>query len=149
MDQKRQLKEHATHEDAKYYHLSATRDPATSDTTDMHVIFPHSILSIENKDDLQVYLDRYSHQTTWKELTPDSEFARRWYVEKIRPAMRFYCKKLAVPIPPWLTNDDYFLKMDPTTKYECFGPNELHPIVFKKLELRDPGKEPAATTPKG
>lgn len=99
----------------------------------IRVTSPDKVLRIHNVDDLKSQLEHYAHPLI-KQTSPDSKFARRWYVEKIRPALRYYCLKYSVKVPSWLKDDEYYLGLTDREKQDLFGTTKLKPREFSKLK---------------
>ena len=96
------------------------------------VTLPSDVLRVRNRDDLHGQLNWYGIPL-WKNRVPDTEFAHRWFVERIRPALRYYCKKYSVPVPDWLKSDDLFIEMPEEEKIKLFGPGKLRIREFQKI----------------
>lgn len=91
----------------------------------LKVSSPSDAVRIHSKEELRAQLEHYSKPFIKHVVQPNTAFARKHYVEKIRPALRFYCKKFGVKVPEWLVNDDYFKNLDDSEKQELFGTTEL------------------------
>jgi len=112
---------------------------------------PEKVLPIHDKKELEAQLKHYA-KFLLSLTTGSNVAARRKYVELIRPALRYYCKKFNVQAPKWLANDDYYTKtMDTATKQQMFGMRPLRIGEFQKLKpvegvesVSYPGKEPDA-----
>lgn len=110
---------------------------------------PEKVLPIHNKDELDAQLKHYA-KILFSLHTADSVAARRKYVELIRPALRYFCKKYNVKAPQWLASDDYYTKeMDTQYRQKMFGVKPLRIGEFQKLKpvsgvesVSYPGKEP-------
>lgn len=116
-------------------------------TKSVAVHTPEKVLPIHDVEELQHQLKHYA-RTLMKHTTVDSVHARRKYVELIRPALRYYCKKFNVKVPKWLANDDYYAKtMSVDERQKMFGMAPLRIGEFqqlKKLQVDSvdfPGKE--------
>lgn len=100
---------------------------------------PTDVLTILDKRELHAQLDHYA--TPFIKLTsPDSTAARKWYVEKVRPALRYYCIKFGVKIPEWLKNEDYFKRMSDKEKQDYFGTTKLSFREFKRMPMASGGQ---------
>jgi hypothetical protein len=93
---------------------------------------PQKVLTIPDKEHLEAQLNHYKNPFLIN-LVPDDAFARRHYVEKIRPALRYYCRKFNVDVPPWLRNDKYYTEMEAEEKMHLFNTTHLRIYEFKKL----------------
>lgn len=103
---------------------------------------PLTVLPVYNRDELKYQLQHYAKLLTHL-TTVDSVEARRHYVELIRPALRYYCKKFQVETPEWLKSDDYYTKvLSASERQRMFGLKPLRIGEFQKLKPI-PGAEPA------
>ena len=92
------------------------------------------MVRIHDKEELEHQLDHYANPDLMS-LVPDSEFARKNFVEKVRPALRYYCKKFGVTVPKWLTNDKFYTDhMSAQERQQYFGTVKLSIREFKKLK---------------
>lgn len=55
----------------------------------------------------------------------DSTAARRHHVQKVRPALRWFCKQLRVTVPRWLRSDGRYLSCSRKEHLALFGPAPL------------------------
>ena len=84
----------------------------------LHVTTPASVLMIHSAEELTERLNAYSDPIK-NRVVKNTPKARRWYVEKILPALRFYCDRYGVDQPDWLaTNGSELGVTDP------MGPTE-------------------------
>jgi len=118
-------------------------------TKGVEVHTPEKVLPIYNKEELEAQLKHYAKILSSLH-TANSIAARRKYVELIRPALRYYCKKYNVDVPGWLKTDDYYTKtMSVAERQKQFGMAPLRIGEFQKLkkltvdDIQYPGKEPA------
>lgn len=98
------------------------------------VTTPSDVLKIQDKRELYAQLDHYSQPFIRLSL-PNDPFARKHYVEKVRPALRYYCKKFGVKVPDWLANDDYFKNMPDDEKRDMFGTHQLSHREFEPRKM--------------
>jgi hypothetical protein len=63
----------------------------------------HVIPTVSSESDLLAHL-RFFAPPVFRSV-PDTPLARRWLIERIRPALRFFCGRFDVPIPKWLSLD--------------------------------------------
>lgn len=96
------------------------------------VTTPAMVLHVPDKNELQELLKMYGHPFI-KHVTPDDPFARRWHVEKVRPALRFYCQKFGVTVPDYLKNDDHWKNLPDEEKQELFGTTKLRIREFRPI----------------
>ena len=95
----------------------------------LHVITPASVLMIHDANELTERLEAFSDPIKNKVIknTPKD---RRWYVEKILPALRFYCDRLGVEKPGWLATNGHWERMDDEEKVHLFGSD---PLVLREF----------------
>ena len=103
----------------------------------IRITSPSQVLRIHDKEELEMQLKHYSRGILGL-MIRNSQFARRWHVEKVRPALRYYCKKYQVKIPHWLENDDEYRHMSDEEKTRHFGTTKLSLREFTPLK-RFPG----------
>jgi hypothetical protein len=95
---------------------------------------PESVVEIDSREELEAQLKHYA-QLLMKRHTGDTMFERRKYVELIRPALRYYCRKFGREIPRWLADDDYYRKhMSPEERTKHFGTKPLRIGEFQKVK---------------
>jgi hypothetical protein len=104
-------------------------DIDASDGGGLHVITPSSVLMIHNADELNERLEAYADPIKNK-VVQNTPKARRWYVEKILPALRFYCDRLGVEQPGWLSTNGHWERMTDEEKSVLFGPE---PLKFREF----------------
>jgi len=91
---------------------------------------PETVLRVRTQGDLLKLLEFYS--CPFIELrTPRTKFARRHYVERVRPALRWYCRQFSVPTPTWLANDESILLCSPSEARALFG---TRPLAIREFE---------------
>ena len=101
-------------------------------TVEVHT--PEMVLPIYNKEELEAQISHYA-RTLMSLTTSDTQSARRKYVELIRPALRYYCKKFSVKAPDWLQSDDLYTKtMSPNERQRHFGMAPLRVGEFQKIK---------------
>jgi hypothetical protein len=107
----------------------------------VRAVSPSDVLYVPDKEELDLLLEHYGTGDL-EQMVSDSPFARRWYVEKIRPALRYYCARFSVPPPDWLAQDEEFTEMDEAQMKEIFGVSQLRPREFAPLtSMVGPGDE--------
>ena len=117
-----------------------------SKTVEVHT--PEMTLPIHNKDELEAQLKHYAKLLLGLTVS-NTMSAKRKYVELVRPALRYYCKKFNVEQPKWLASDDYYTKtMSASERQRHFGTSPLRIGEFQQLKKVDsivgvnyPGKE--------
>lgn len=114
------------HELDNHYIFEVVNAKHTKSGKALKVSTPSDAVRIHDKKELTAQLEHYSHPLLRHTVQPNTPFARKHYVEKIRPALRFYCKKFGVQVPEWLANDDIYRNMDEDKKKDLFGTSELN-----------------------
>lgn len=105
----------------------------------VEVLTPSSVLPVHNVEELESQLHHYS-KVFMTITTVDSVPARRHYVEQIRPALRYYCKKFGVHAPSWLKTDDYYLNhLSVAERHKMFGLKPLRIGEFQKVKPLEGG----------
>lgn len=97
---------------------------------------PPQVLVVKDEGDLAKKLEHYSDPFNGHVL-PNTRDDRRWYVEKIRPTLRFYCKKFEVDAPEWLSNDGEWVDRSDEELEALFGTSELKLREFQRLNSPD------------
>lgn len=103
---------------------------------------PSKIVRCHNKEDLERLLEWYSYPFI-KLRVPDNTFARRRYVEQVRPALRWFCKKFQQDIPEWLQGNGHYDFMSSEEMTDFFGEGPLQ--VFEFDEHKPVGDTGAST----
>jgi len=137
------------HEKANHVVFRTTNRGDGTKGIDVHT--PEKVLPVHSKDELEAQLKHYA-KFLLALHTADNTAARRKYVELIRPALRYYCKKFNTKMPDWLASDDYYTKtMSVQERQQMFGNRPLRIGEFQKLKpvpgvegFSYPGKEPTA-----
>jgi hypothetical protein len=120
-------------EDDDHFIFEVVDAPHKKSGKAIKVSTPEGVHRIESKDELVVQLAHYSHPFIRHTVMPKTKFARKHYVEKTRPALRYYCKKYQVEVPAWLANEDYFVNLPEKEKLELFGTSTLSIREFTPL----------------
>jgi len=90
---------------------------------------PDKIVTCRNKEELHKLLEWYSYPFI-KMRMPDDPKVRRRYVEQVRPALRWFCKKFQVDIPDWLQGNAHYDSMEPEEAEDFFGKDPLQVFEF-------------------
>lgn len=93
---------------------------------------PHDVLSIPNQKELEAQLEHYA-KPFLKQLFEEPH-QRLFYLQKIRPALRYYCKKFDVTVPDWLKTDKIYTDLEPAEKLDMFGTVHLPVREFSKIK---------------
>lgn len=117
-------------------------DETNARAHDFHYYTPEDVMpGVKDRKALETALKWYANPFIRKH-TPDSTFARRRYVEKVRPTLRWYCKKFGVNVPAWLKGNGHYDKLGPEEHEAFFGKDPLDVREFE--EQRMEGKDDAA-----
>lgn len=111
-------------------------DDDDGDEPSLHVLTPSSVLVVPGKDDLELKLDAFSDPVA-NGVVRNTPRDRRWYVEKILPALRYYCDKYDVEQPGWLVGNSHWEGMEEDEKEQLFGPGELRLREFLPANCAD------------
>lgn len=114
----------------------------TDTGTTIKVTRPQDVLQIHDVEELKAQLAHYAVPAIRLVVRPDTPVARKYYVEYVRSALRYYCTKFGVTIPHWLENDDFYHKLDDDTKQELFGTTKLSKREFRPLKSIPHDAEP-------
>lgn len=106
------------------------------DDDGLHVVTPASVMSIHDADELRQKLDAYSDPIKNKAIKNTTE-DRRWYVEKILPALRFFCDRYGVDQPGWLATNGHWDRLSGDEKVRLFGPEPIKMREFAPVECPD------------
>ncbi len=101
-----------------------------------HVLTPASVLVVLGPDDLERKLAEFSDPVR-NGVVRNTPRGRRWYVEKILPALRFYCGKYEVDQPPWLVGNNHWEGMSAAEQERLFGPGDLRLREFSPVVASD------------
>lgn len=97
---------------------------------------PETILpQVRSRTALLAALDYYACLYALLRL-PRNRMARRDYVERIRPALRWYCRCFRVRAPRWLATDKDFATMSEALRRNLFGAKPLRVREFVKMRRR-------------
>lgn len=100
---------------------------------------PESVLpGVASKEDLVHSLNYHSNPHI-KMHTPDSPEARRYHVEKTRPALRWFCKKFGVNAPAWLEGNMHYDEIEPELFKELFGEGPFNVREFEERQTQQAG----------
>jgi len=102
----------------------------------LHVTTPASVFVINDAEELQDRLAAFSDPIKNK-VVKNTAKARRWYVEKVLPALRYYCDRLGVDQPDWLATNGHWERMTDEEKEKLFGPEPLKLREFVPVEQPD------------
>jgi len=94
---------------------------------------PDKILKCRSKEELQHLLDWYSYPFI-KMRVPDLPVARRRYVEEVRPALRWFCKRYQMDIPEWLKGNAHYEDMPKEEFSDFFGEGDLQVHEFDEQQ---------------
>lgn len=101
----------------------------------VHLAYPDYFVRPENADDLKEYFARWLKPNI--DQLGDTPDDRLTYIQQIRPALRYFCKKYNVQIPSTLEGNGVWESMSVEDKLKTFG-------VAKFLTLEFPAKHLAS-----
>ena len=107
-----------------HFMITMADDPKASTGKTLRITRPTDVLSIFDKEELQLQLKHYSRPFL-RHLVPDSTFARKHYILYTRPALRYFCAKFNVTVPDWLKDDSYYEHLPPDELESLFGTTKL------------------------
>lgn len=102
----------------------------------LRVTTPAAVLVVLSADDLASKLVQFSDPVA-NGVVRNSRHGRRWYVEKILPALRFYCAKFGAAVPDWLADTDRWVDLPDEDKDLLFGPGDLRLREFQQVRCPD------------
>jgi len=102
----------------------------------IHALTPASVLVVLGPDDLGRKLEAFSDPVR-NGAVRNAPVDRRWYVEKVLPALRFYCHKYDVEVPAWLVGNNHWEGMTSEEQAWLFGPGELRFREFSPVNVPD------------
>ena len=111
-------------------------DPSSPRGKGVQILSPRDVVDVRDKEDLKAHLESARRTPFFALNLPDSQFARRWHVERFRPALRYYCSALKVETPEWLAKDDDVLDMSDEEKLALFGTTNLGVREFQLVKKR-------------
>lgn len=82
------------------------------------------IPGVHSATDTQAALDFYANPFIHGHL-PDGKHPQRWHVQRTRPALRWFCKKYNLEVPPWLKGNGIYDNMTEEERQEHYGQPEL------------------------
>lgn len=94
---------------------------------------PSNIIKCRSKEELAHLLDWYSCPFI-KQRLPDSLVARRRFVEQVRPALRWFCKRYHVDVPGWLKGNAHYEDMAGDEAKDFFGDGPLQVFEFDQQQ---------------
>ena len=111
-------------------------DEDGGDGPSLHALTPTAVLVVLGKADLEKKLAAFSDPIK-NGVVRNSPKDRRWFVEKILPALRFYCGKYDVEQPDWLVGNNHWVTMTEEEQERLFGPGELRLREFLPANCPD------------
>jgi hypothetical protein len=98
---------------------------------------PESVIHIPSRKELKITLEFYGRTPFIRSIMPTVEM-RRFYAERTRPALRWYCTHFNEPIPTWLVGtpgvDEEYSQDDLDTLY---GPEPLDVVEFSRAQTQE------------
>ncbi len=114
---------------------------------------PAHVISITSRKELNHQLDYYGVPI----LRFDEPVGRKFFIENIRPALRYYCIKFGVEIPEWLEEETHFghgagtpEEMEMTFGVPKLDPSTWDEWIFQEVadtrDIEEEGEEEGITT---
>lgn len=110
--------------------LELVDDPKSPAGKSPRVTYPSDVVKAPDIQALTVQLLKY------KVYTSKSQASMLRYVEKIRPALRFFCMAFEVGVPEWLQTDAHLVDVPDEEKQKMFGTTDVHTREFRPLVKR-------------
>jgi hypothetical protein len=102
---------------------------------------PDDILpGVHSKEDLAPALDFFGHPFVDR-LLPKTKHAQRWHITRVRPALRWFCNKYEVDVPPWLKGNGVYDNMTDEERQEVYGQPELAVSEFDDEDSPPPPED--------
>lgn len=121
---------------------------------DPEIYTPEKVLpNINSRKELEAMLNWYAKPSLFM-MGLDNVTARRHFIERTRPALRWYCKHLSEPAPRWL-NDDNLPEWSEEERTKLFGDKPLHVVEFERRgppaaqDMKPQGKPQGKTSAAG
>jgi len=96
--------------------------------------YPDKVVRCRNKDELEETLAFYSRPMI-DDMVKPSKSNRLYYIQRIRPALRYFCKKYGVTIPKALEGNGRWEDYEPQTKLKIFGVQDFRTLEFPAKHL--------------
>lgn len=96
-------------------------------------VYPHEVLNIRRKADLETALEMYSHPFPMMDGSPviHTRSGVRYLVEWLYPALRWYCRVYGVKIPSWLEEGKgWYDRLSPGDQIKAFGKIPVAPTEW-------------------
>lgn len=100
------------------------------------VTTPASVMVVSDAEQLQERLEAFSDPIK-NRVVKNTVKDRRRYVEKVLPALRYYCDRLGVDQPDWLSTNGHWERMTDADKEKLFGSEPLKLRDFAPVERPD------------
>lgn len=107
--------------------------PGKGEKPTLMMLTPSMVLHVPDRDELEHQLEYYNTLFI-SQVGAQEPQARRWYVEHMRPCLRYWCHKFGKEIPSWLENEETYTEMPDDQKQELFGTTELEIQEFRKFK---------------
>lgn len=106
------------------------------DDAAISAITPYAVIVVTSPDDLAAKLRDFS-DPVGNGVVKNSRRGRRWYVEKILPALRYFCRKYQVDQPDWLADVGRWKDLSGADSERLFGPGDLRLREFQQTRCPD------------
>lgn len=97
-------------------------------------VYPHEVCNVRSKSDLKKNLEHYSHPAPMLDGSPlaKNQFAMRYLIEWVFPALRWFCKVYGVEQPGWLEGKGWAEDLDEEEYKRIFGDKPLRLTEWKE-----------------
>lgn len=96
--------------------------------------FPHQIIDVRSKRDLDRALEHYRHPFPMMEGSehPKNVHAMRYMIERVFPALRWFCRVYNEDVPSWLEGNGWADGISTEDHKRFFGEKPLDVREFKE-----------------
>lgn len=102
----------------------------------IHAVTPAAVLVVSDVKNLQHQLDVCSDPVK-NGVIKNTPKDRRRYVERILPALRFYCHRFGIEAPDWLSDNTRWEELSDEERAAAFGPGDLKLREFTPVNVPD------------
>lgn len=95
---------------------------------------------VHDKKTLETALHYYGGQMGHTHV-PDSKNAQRYHIQKVRPALRWFCKRYGVPVPEWLKGNGVYDNMTDAERKKHYGREEMNTTDFEDMDAPPPAED--------
>lgn len=99
-------------------------------------LYPDEVIKCRNNEELNNLLEHYSKPDI-DAVVSATKSSRLHYIQRIRPALRYYCAKFGTKVPNWLEGNGKWEDMDSQSKQKKFGVSSFRVLEFPVDYLGD------------